>query len=178
MTKRDRLRGEIVLGMLLPAVGVAAVTLLLVWFGVGRGLVPLTRLSHDIRTRSYGDLHPVDETEAPSEARALVDAINRLLTEVEDNGPGIPAEERRRVFERFHRLPGTPGAGSGLGLAIVSEIAQAHDATVEIAQPVTGTGTLVIVRIPAAEDPGVERRGQGRGEDPVSPLPQRGIRKV
>ena len=42
MTKRDRLRGEIVLGMLLPAVGVAAVTLLLVWFGVGRGLVPLT----------------------------------------------------------------------------------------------------------------------------------------
>ena len=78
--------------------------------------------------------------------------------EVEDNGPGIPAEERRRVFERFHRSPGTPGAGSGLGLAIVSEIAQAHDATVEIAQPATGTGTLVIVRIPAVEEAGIERR--------------------
>lgn len=47
---------------------------------------------------------------------------------VEDNGPGIPTEERERVFEAFYRLPGNEAGGSGLGLAIVREIAQAHGA--------------------------------------------------
>lgn len=44
---------------------------------------------------------------------------------VQDDGPGIPREERDRIFEPFHRLAGG-GAGSGLGLNLVSEIAQAH----------------------------------------------------
>ncbi|OWJ68901.1 sensor histidine kinase [Inquilinus limosus] len=43
---------------------------------------------------------------------------------VQDEGSGIPREERERIFEPFHRLAG--GAGSGLGLNLVSEIAQAH----------------------------------------------------
>lgn len=47
---------------------------------------------------------------------------------VEDNGPGIPGEERERVFEAFYRSPGNRAGGSGLGLAIVREIAQAHGA--------------------------------------------------
>ncbi len=46
---------------------------------------------------------------------------------VEDNGPGIPAPEREKVFERFYRLPGTIAEGSGLGLAIVREIVLVHD---------------------------------------------------
>ncbi|MBI4203831.1 MAG: sensor histidine kinase N-terminal domain-containing protein [Betaproteobacteria bacterium] len=45
---------------------------------------------------------------------------------VEDDGPGIPEEERARVFERFHRVPGSAPGGCGLGLAIVQEIARAH----------------------------------------------------
>jgi two-component system sensor histidine kinase TctE len=49
---------------------------------------------------------------------------------VEDNGPGIPPEERERVFERFHRLTANGGSGSGLGLSIVREIARAHGARV------------------------------------------------
>jgi len=48
--------------------------------------------------------------------------------EVEDDGPGIPADQRAHVRERFRRLPGSPGNGCGLGLAIVDEIAHAHDA--------------------------------------------------
>ena len=52
--------------------------------------------------------------------------------EVEDDGPGIPPPERERVFERFYRVPGTPGTGSGLGLAIVREIAGGHGATISI----------------------------------------------
>lgn len=55
-----------------------------------------------------------------------------ILLSVEDNGPGIPRDEREKVFERFHRVIGTGQEGSGLGLAIVMEIAQLHQASVEI----------------------------------------------
>ncbi len=65
--------------------------------------------------------------------------------EVEDNGPGIPEQERGRVFERFYRVAGTGGDGSGLGLAVVAEIAARHDAAVEIVTPAEGRGTCVRV---------------------------------
>ncbi|MCY1290836.1 Swarming motility regulation sensor protein RssA [compost metagenome] len=67
---------------------------------------------------------------------------------VSDNGPGIPAGERERVFDRFYRLPEAPTGGSGLGLAIVAEIAQSHGARValEDARP----GLRVRVAFPAA----------------------------
>jgi two-component system sensor histidine kinase TctE len=51
---------------------------------------------------------------------------------VQDDGPGIPEEERTRIFERFYRLPGSNGDGCGLGLAIVEEIARLHGSTVEV----------------------------------------------
>ncbi|MGZ8255376.1 MAG: ATP-binding protein, partial [Burkholderiaceae bacterium] len=51
---------------------------------------------------------------------------------VSDEGPGIPADLRERVFESYYRIPGSTGAGSGLGLAIVREIATAHGAGIEI----------------------------------------------
>ena len=69
------------------------------------------------------------------------------VLEVEDNGIGVPEGERARVLERFYRVNGTPGQGSGLGLAIVSEIANAHDATVAIRAP-AGRGTIVSIRFP------------------------------
>jgi two-component system sensor histidine kinase TctE len=62
---------------------------------------------------------------------------------IEDDGPGIPENERDRVFERFHRLPDSPGGGSGLGLAIVREIAQAHGAKIELDSPDAGSGTRI-----------------------------------
>jgi len=56
----------------------------------------------------------------------------KAVLEVEDTGPGIPVAERGHVFERFYRILGTNAEGSGLGLAIVREIAQQHEADVEI----------------------------------------------
>ena len=44
--------------------------------------------------------------------------------EVADNGPGIAPAHRERVFDRFYRLPGSPGSGSGLGMSIVQAVAQ------------------------------------------------------
>lgn len=55
-----------------------------------------------------------------------------IVLSVEDNGPGIPKSEHEKVFERFHRVMGSGQEGSGLGLSIVMEIAQSHQATVEI----------------------------------------------
>lgn len=65
--------------------------------------------------------------------RLAIDAVDkRAVLEVEDTGPGIPPAERIHVFERFYRILGTNVEGSGLGLAIVREIAQQHDAALEI----------------------------------------------
>ncbi|HET7765065.1 MAG TPA: sensor histidine kinase [Burkholderiales bacterium] len=68
--------------------------------------------------------------------------------EVEDNGPGIPEAEREKVFERFYRIPATRGEGCGLGLSIVSEIAERHNARIDLGQPPAGAGTLVRVSFP------------------------------
>jgi two-component system sensor histidine kinase TctE len=89
----------------------------------------------------------------PKGSSVTVTVCNDHCICVEDNGPGIPAEERSRVFERFHRLLGNDAQGSGLGLAIVKEIAEIHGATVEIEQGAGGHGTLFRVNFPAAKLP-------------------------
>ena len=69
---------------------------------------------------------------------------------VEDDGPGIPAHERERVFERFVRLDearSRDAGGSGLGLAIVAAVARTHRATVTIDDR-PGGGTRVRVVFP------------------------------
>jgi two-component system sensor histidine kinase TctE len=66
---------------------------------------------------------------------------------VEDNGQGIPAGERERVFERFHRLPESGGDGCGLGLAIVREIALAHHAKIEVEDGPGSVGTRIVVSL-------------------------------
>jgi two-component system OmpR family sensor kinase len=53
----------------------------------------------------------------------------KVVVQVEDSGPGIPPEERERVFDRFYRVAGSDAAGSGLGLAIIKAIAERHGAT-------------------------------------------------
>jgi two-component system sensor histidine kinase TctE len=66
---------------------------------------------------------------------------------VENSGPGIPLEDRERVFERFCRLQ-EDGSGAGLGLAIVSEIASASGAKVMLSDSGSGTGLVVTVTFP------------------------------
>jgi len=70
-----------------------------------------------------------------------------FVLEVADSGPGIALDERERVFDRFYRVPGSPGIGSGLGLAIVKRIAQSHSATVLLDER-AGGGLRVRVRFP------------------------------
>ena len=73
----------------------------------------------------------------------------RAWLEVSDNGPGIPAAERERVFDRFYRRNGQEVASSGLGLAIVRAIADKHRAGIELADA-PGGGLRVRVDFPPA----------------------------
>jgi two-component system OmpR family sensor kinase len=72
------------------------------------------------------------------------------VLEVEDSGPGIPPEERARVFDRFFRGEGAAQGGSGLGLAIVKRIADKHGGHVELADARPGRGLRVRVSLPLA----------------------------
>jgi signal transduction histidine kinase len=65
---------------------------------------------------------------------SAADHDDRLVVELSDDGPGIPAAERENVFRRLYRLErarSTPG--SGLGLSLVAAITDLHDATIELA---------------------------------------------
>jgi two-component system sensor histidine kinase TctE len=73
-----------------------------------------------------------------------------VILRVEDNGPGIPVQDRVRVFERFCRLHDDDIPGCGLGLSIVQEIALAMGAEVQLGDPPTGTGLVVTLAFPVA----------------------------
>jgi two-component system OmpR family sensor kinase len=75
------------------------------------------------------------------------------VLEVEDAGPGIPAAERERVFDRFYRGEGAASGGSGLGLAIVRRLAERHGGQVELLEGSGGRGLLARVTLPLETDP-------------------------
>ena len=87
----------------------------------------------------------------PIGGRVIV-RINKLdsyiIFSVQDNGPGIPKELRERVFDRFFRIDTNAAEGSGLGLGIVKQIAQIHDAVIELSTPEINKGLLFTVKFP------------------------------
>ncbi len=78
----------------------------------------------------------------------ILRTYNKAIVRVSDNGPGIPAALRARVFERFFRVLGNKSPGSGLGLAIVQQIAGLHGAKVKLGTPPSGKGLEVEVSFP------------------------------
>jgi signal transduction histidine kinase len=84
-------------------------------------------------------------------AFALSERDSSVVLAVSDDGPGIAAADRERVFERFVQLSeAREHGGSGLGLAIVAEVVRAHGGTVRIDQSHLG-GVRVEIRLPAEE---------------------------
>jgi signal transduction histidine kinase len=82
-------------------------------------------------------------------ARPAADRAGWLQIAVEDDGPGLPADQRRAVFDRGRRLD-TEVAGSGLGLAIVAELAGLYGGTVELTDSGLG-GLRAELTLPAAD---------------------------
>ncbi|MBM3147558.1 MAG: HAMP domain-containing histidine kinase, partial [Actinobacteria bacterium] len=84
---------------------------------------------------------------------------------VEDEGPGIPEQERDRVFEKFYRTPegAKVPSGTGLGLAITREIVTAHGGEVRV-EDVVPHGARFVVELP--QPPSDAEVGPGRREKP------------
>ena len=82
-------------------------------------------------------------------------AAGRAVLSVEDAGPGIPADQARQVFERFHRAEGGHASGSGLGLAIARELAGAMGGHVAL-ESIVGK-TVFRLELPAATPTASER---------------------
>jgi len=72
----------------------------------------------------------------------------QAVLEVVDTGPGIPREERERVFDRFYRRAANEMPGSGLGLAIVKNVADRHRARIVLEDGPNGVGLAVRVLFP------------------------------
>jgi signal transduction histidine kinase len=87
---------------------------------------------------------------SPAGGRVSVDASaaqpSGLRLEVSDSGPGIPADERERVFQRFTR-GATSAGGTGLGLAIARWAVELHGGAMEVMD--AKTGCRIGVTIPA-----------------------------
>jgi signal transduction histidine kinase len=74
---------------------------------------------------------------------------DQVVMSVADSGPGIPDEEKERIFERFYRLAGPNQPGSGLGLSIVQRICELHAATIRLVDGEGGRGLTAVVMFPA-----------------------------
>lgn len=96
---------------------------------------------------------------------------------VEDSGPGIPPEERQRVFERFHRLAGSGATGSGLGLSIVQRIVELHGGEVRIEEGEGGRGTRVRVRFGAPSGGGQDAGELAQRGGGVAPVGEPDVRR-
>jgi two-component system sensor histidine kinase TctE len=137
--KRERLARDLLLQSLFPDFLIAIATLVIVWFGVKRGLQPLARLSDEIKARSAGDLRPIDASGAPAETRPLVGALNGLLEEVS----AASHKQQRFLADAAHQLR-TPLAGlqahTELALAqqmpddCRAQLEQVHRATIRTAR--------------------------------------------
>jgi signal transduction histidine kinase len=88
--------------------------------------------------------------------------------EVADEGPGIPAADRNRVFERFGTLAETEGGGgTGLGLAIARWVTDLHGGTIHFVEPEPG-GTGARVRVDLPHEPRQHAPVPASARDPVT----------
>jgi two-component system sensor histidine kinase TctE len=100
LVKRTQHSRDILISTLMPEALIALAALLIVWFGVKRGLGPLARLSEELKERSPHDLRPIDAAGAPEETRPLVTALNGLLREVAE----ASQTQQRFIANAAHQL--------------------------------------------------------------------------
>jgi PAS domain S-box-containing protein len=96
-------------------------------------------------------------TKVPAPRRLVVRARpqgEEVVVEVEDNGPGMPPEIRKRIFEPFFTTK-PQGVGTGIGLSVCHGIVAAHGGRIEI-ETGDGRGTLFRVVLPVARGPGTK----------------------
>jgi len=97
----------------------------------------------------------------------------RVLLSVRDDGPGVPAAERGRIFDRFYRVAGTAGRGSGIGLSLVARIAELHGAELEVTDGLDGRGFGITLRFNSLGTVSSAERGAAQSGTEPAPAPSR-----
>ncbi len=115
LEKRSQLANEIIRGVIVPQFIVLPLAVLLVWFGLSRGLQPLETLRRRISARRPDDLSPIDPRAAPEELSPLVVSFNELLARL----AGSIETQKRFMTDAAHQMK-TPLAG----LRTQAELAQ------------------------------------------------------
>jgi two-component system, OmpR family, sensor kinase len=88
-------------------------------------------------------------TDPGTAVEATVERRNgEVVLSVEDDGPGIALDQREKIFERFYRGSGDRSGSSGLGLSIVRAVAESHQGSVRLEEPLDGRGARFVVRFP------------------------------
>jgi two-component system sensor histidine kinase TctE len=98
--KRSQLANKIVASVILPQFIIIPLAVMLVWFGLSRGLRPLTRLRQTIEAREPDDLSPIATRRVPEELEPLVEAFNEMLERVKR---GVGAQQRF-VADAAHQM--------------------------------------------------------------------------
>ena len=118
--RRTQLANDIIKGVIIPQFIVLPIAVVLVWFGLSRGVAPINALQRRLRARRPDDLSPIDENLAPSEIGPLITAMNDLLSRLE----ATLLAQKRFVADAAHQLK-TPLAG----LRTQAELAMRSDPT-------------------------------------------------
>lgn len=100
LEKRTQLGNKIVASVILPQFVIIPLAVMLVWFGLSRGLRPLTRLRKTIEDREPADLSPIGTRRVPEELEPLVEAFNDMLERMKRN---VDAQQRF-VADAAHQL--------------------------------------------------------------------------
>jgi two-component system, OmpR family, sensor histidine kinase KdpD len=105
--------------------------------------LPLFKLDYGLMEQVLYNLilnatqHTHEDTTITIEARSNRNVLTLIIA---DNGPGFPATETDKVFDKFYRLKGAPTGGTGLGLSIVKGFVEAHNGTIRLENlPVKGS---------------------------------------
>lgn len=119
--------------------------------------LPLLKLDHSLLAQAMANLLHNAAVYTPSTAAIDIKATFRdasLRLTIRDHGPGLPAGEEGRVFEKFYRAKGTPAGGTGLGLAIARGFIQAQGGRLTARNhPEGGAEFLIELKVAAHDRP-------------------------